>query len=358
MKCRVCGYDINVIENLENIPFQVSVLYKEPTAYQTCNVDLFGCANCSHFQIPDVNKNDYYNDYLMMSKMNKSLIEARKEACSFLNLKAESKENFLDIGCGPGYMMEIAKEFFNNALGVEPSRISAQIAREKGFEIIDDFFTAKLFPTQKFDAFCLMQVLEHVEDPVQILQDAFSVLNLGGVGLLEVPNGLKIVRSGSYHSIFSDHLNYYTPLSLAKLAYRVGFDVLSVKESLNGDHLEAYVKKPGELVKVNDIRKQQAKFIESISNQYESIGIWGAGAKAFSFLNQLRLKEKINNIFDSDPCKHGFFIPGTDIVISAPSKELISRCDAIIIFALSYQNEIRECLLKEYNYSGEIIVAN
>lgn len=357
MKCRVCGYNTNVIENLVNIPFQVSVLYNEPTTYQSCNLDLFACPNCSHFQISDINKSDYYSDYFMASKMNMSLIKARESACSFLASIAKDRTSFLDIGCGPGYMMEIAQKSFNNIVGVEPSKVAAQIARDKGLFVLDEFFTASLFPEQKFDAFCLMQVLEHVEEPVQILKDTFEILSIGGVGLLEVPNGLKIIRSGSYHSVFSDHLNYYTPLSLSQVAFKAGFDVLHVKESLNGDHLEVYVRKPDTSIKINDLRKQQTQFLDNITEKYNNIGIWGAGAKAFSFLNQLQSKTKIKHFFDADPCKHGFFIPGTDNPISAPSEKAIAECDAIIIFALSYKDEITECLRKEYKYNGQIIIA-
>lgn len=53
----------------------------------------------------------------------------------------------------------------------------------------------------------------------------------------------KMLSEGRYFDLFSDHLNYFTSMSLCYLAERANFNVIKVQESFQDDYLEIYLRK-------------------------------------------------------------------------------------------------------------------
>lgn len=51
----------------------------------------------------------------------------------------------------------------------------------------------------------------------------------------------------------------------------------------------------------------------------------------------------------------GGYIRNSKVQIIKPDREKISDCEVVIIFAISYKNEIEEILRKEYGFQGKII---
>jgi SAM-dependent methyltransferase len=81
-----------------------------------------------------------------------------------------------------------------------------------------------------FGAVVMQNVLEHTEDPIELLQAAYNLLIPGGVLLAVVPNDKsplqRVVKSthGAYWHV-PDHVHYFTPDSLTRLFVWVGFDI-------------------------------------------------------------------------------------------------------------------------------------
>jgi SAM-dependent methyltransferase len=90
--------------------------------------------------------------------------------------------DLLDVGCGS----KPYRDIFN----VESYRgldIDSPITRERG--VADDLYDGKIFPysSDAFDSVLCNQVLEHVFNPDEFLQEINRVLKLGGKLLLTVP---------------------------------------------------------------------------------------------------------------------------------------------------------------------------
>ena len=61
-------------------------------------------------------------------------------------------------------------------------------------------------------------------------------------------------------------------------------------------------------------------------------------------------------IFDSNPLfTGGGYLCNSNVQISKPDREKINEFEVVIIFAISYKNEIKEILRKEYGFQGKII---
>ena len=70
------------------------------------------------------------------------------------------------------------------------------------------------------------------------------------------------------------------------------------------------------------------------------IALWRAGAKAVTFLNMV-LGGRIGAVVDSNPRKHGSFIPCTAQMISSPSSLAGYRPDSVILLNAAYESEVR-----------------
>ncbi len=136
----------------------------------------------------------------------------------------------LDVGCGLGRFLEMARDAGWDGRGVEFSEYGAREARRKGFEVKTGPLRHADFPARSFDLVTLFHSLEHMEDPLRLLRDEVRpLLRTGGFLLIEVPNfGCESSRTLKGDWVWSrpkEHLYGFTPDSLSKLAAAAGFKV-------------------------------------------------------------------------------------------------------------------------------------
>jgi 2-polyprenyl-6-hydroxyphenyl methylase/3-demethylubiquinone-9 3-methyltransferase len=92
---------------------------------------------------------------------------------------------FLDIGCGGGLLCNpLAQEGFQ-VTGIDLSLHSLHIAKKQDTTKSAQYIHASAyelpFLDQSFDAVCALDLLEHVEDPQKVIQEASRVLKKGGL---------------------------------------------------------------------------------------------------------------------------------------------------------------------------------
>ncbi len=87
-------------------------------------------------------------------------------------------------------------------------------------------------PAEGFDAVTFWAVLEHLAEPRQFLEKARSILRPGGLCFVLVPNlrSLAVRLLGAkYRYVYPQHLNYFTKLTLTRLAMESGFALAQVR---------------------------------------------------------------------------------------------------------------------------------
>ncbi len=96
----------------------------------------------------------------------------------------------LDIGSHCGFFLRFAKERGWKVEGIEPSDVCVQFARQmNGIESIQQGYFDDQFDSRGgFDLIAMLDVLEHIPDPVPLLQLARASLVRGGVVLCKVPH--------------------------------------------------------------------------------------------------------------------------------------------------------------------------
>ncbi len=98
----------------------------------------------------------------------------------------------LDFGGGSGlFSLELKKRGYTNLHLLDLSPIQCQQAQEKGLENIhcgDENFLVENFANETFDFVFMCDVIEHVEDPIRVLQKIRQVLKQNGRIFLTYPN--------------------------------------------------------------------------------------------------------------------------------------------------------------------------
>lgn len=134
----------------------------------------------------------------------------------------------LDVGCGQGHFVYAASEAGWDVLGIEPSPSGVGIARSFGLPCeVGDVKTAPGLTASSFDVVTLIEVIEHVEDPRNVLAGCAALVKPGGVIYLTTPNYASLGRRLLGHDwpyLAPDHLSYFTPASLRRMAATVGLE--------------------------------------------------------------------------------------------------------------------------------------
>ena len=151
------------------------------------------------------------------------------ERLSELEKHRQDKGRLLDVGCGIGTFLDLAREGGWEPHGVDPSKSGITFAQEihKLDVQCGEVFDAN-FPTAYFDAITLYHVLEHIPALNPLLSELRRVLKpQTGTLVIEVPNGEGLqsrLQKAEWPYVHPrDHLYYFSARSLPKLLRKHGF---------------------------------------------------------------------------------------------------------------------------------------
>lgn len=103
--------------------------------------------------------------------------------------------SLLDMPCGDGTLTAMMASSFSRVVGIDASSKHLELARKTLPEVefhealIEDFETSEQFST-----ITMLNILEHVVDPIEVLKKAACLLNDDGVLLVHVPNACAVNR--------------------------------------------------------------------------------------------------------------------------------------------------------------------
>lgn len=127
----------------------------------------------------------------VFSSYNLILGQYQAKAC----LDTARGESLLDMPCGDGSLTAMLAPAFKRVVGIDASSKHLELARRAlpgahFYEaLIEDFET-----DERFDTVTMLNILEHVQDPVLVLRKAAGLLAAGGVLIVHVPNAEAVNR--------------------------------------------------------------------------------------------------------------------------------------------------------------------
>jgi SAM-dependent methyltransferase len=141
---------------------------------------------------------------------------------------AGGRGSVLDIGCGPGVLINQMRSLGWGVRGTERSPSAAQQARDV-FHLdvsavdVDELVAAGA----TYDAVVLWHVAEHLRAPGETIRAIARLLRPGGVLLIAVPNfgspEARIGRAGWFHLDVPRHLVHFTAATLTAILEDAGF---------------------------------------------------------------------------------------------------------------------------------------
>jgi SAM-dependent methyltransferase len=96
-------------------------------------------------------------------------------------------QSLLDIGCGSGAFLDLAREAGWQVAGTEPDPVARERGAERGLTVLESTEDWLARP-ERFDFVTLSHVIEHVHDPIAVLKQAFALLRAGGQIYVQTPN--------------------------------------------------------------------------------------------------------------------------------------------------------------------------
>ena len=167
--------------------------YPYSVTYQALLFTYWKCSKCSTVYvdpIPDpktfasmYRKKDYHD--VFYSLCNSSRLQ---DSINLLLSLEQNTGKILDYGCGIGQFLHLAKLHGFDPAGVEFDEEAAQMATERvgcRVDTPDGFFSVK--DRMKYDVIHIGDVLEHLPDPHQIVEQLIPYLKLGGILYVEGP---------------------------------------------------------------------------------------------------------------------------------------------------------------------------
>jgi len=165
------------------------------------------------------------------------------------NLLPSVAGRLLDLGCGDGDFIFMAKDKFEECYGVDVSSMRIERAKKTSKDRSDGdnirFYKCDVdeelpFSNAFFDVVTCIAVLEHVFNPPNALDEIYRVLKPGGMFIVQVPNiawlpsrfqllvGRLPTTGGVYLGGDWEHLHNFTKSTLCQLLKGKGFKIQSI----------------------------------------------------------------------------------------------------------------------------------
>lgn len=221
---------------------EFSIIEEEETPYKVVQ-----CDNCSlvfvhphpdSMEIKEHYDEGYYSEWLdAQRKRRVRMWSNRLKKLGTIGTRGE----LLDVGCGEGTFLQLAKKSGWDICGTEISPYAAQYASNiSGAEIFCGDLPDAGYHDSTFEVVTMWHVLEHVADPKRYLKEIYRILKPGGFLVLAIPNVNNVIMQITYRifkgrklKLFSKdekevHLYHFSPETLRAYLDKTGFQCLSV----------------------------------------------------------------------------------------------------------------------------------
>ena len=192
-----------------------------------------------------------------------------------LSLSPEpSNLRLLDIGCGSGTFLKLAREAGFDACGLEQSEEAVQIAqRSQQGKIFQATVRDLAASGERFDILTLFHSFEHMTEPFRFLRDMQEILRKPGKIVVQVPNArsvqAQIFGARWYGLDCPRHVYNYSSFSLMHLLGRAGYRIHRIRHFSLRDNAAALV---SSLLPSLDPMSQRVKLIKKKGKSH-SLGL-------------------------------------------------------------------------------------
>jgi 2-polyprenyl-3-methyl-5-hydroxy-6-metoxy-1,4-benzoquinol methylase len=400
MNCRGCGTCLSLpLIDLGTAPPSNAYLRAEQLGAAETWVPLkvAVCEQCWLVQTEDYTRADalFDADYAYFSSYSSSwLAHARDYVAQMVErFGLTTQSRVVEIAANDGYLLQYVAERGIPCLGVEPTRSTAQAAREKGLEIREVFFGQQVAEALagegwSADLMAANNVLAHVPDINDFLRGFATLLKADGVATFEFPHLLCLMAAHQFDTLYHEHYSYLSLTAVNTLCQRNGLEIFDVSElPTHGGSLRVFVQRAGgpqvRRASVDDllgielgvgvttaafyntlapaaerIKHQLLRFLLQAKAEGKRVVGYGAAAKGNTLFNYAGVKpDLLAWVADANPHKQGKFLPGSRIPVVAPERLAIEQPDYVLVLPWNLLQEVSQQQAQVREWGGRFVIA-
>lgn len=212
---------------------------------------VYYCADCNHGMLQSSfdNAENYYNEEYRKKFKDaiseegeenpEELFEMRKDyqndRVNIISDYYDFQKTFLEIGCSAGMFINQICGQFKKVEAIELSKKCADYVRKRWHievytKTLHELICSSAI-NRGYDYIGFFQVLEHIENPVEFMQDVWKITNENGSVFIEIPNLDDPLRAlwnvPSYERFYyhEAHLSYFSEQSIRRLLEKTGWHI-------------------------------------------------------------------------------------------------------------------------------------
>jgi SAM-dependent methyltransferase len=401
VKCRHCGAPLDLVfVDLGSAPPSNALLTTEaldlpekwfPLKVMVCT----GCWLVQTLDYPDRGEL-FSDDYVYFSSYSVTWL---RHAKSYVEMAAgrfnlDSTSFVVEVAANDGYLLQYVKELGIPCLGIEPTASTANAARAKGLEIIEEFMghglaTRMVESGYEADLVIGNNVLAHVPEINDFVAGVSSLLKPDGVVTFEFPHLLQLVRHNQFDTVYHEHFSYLSLIAVESMLARAGLTIFDVEElPTHGGSLRVFAQRiktgihriedsVGQLLAVeraagmdtheyyvgcqtaaNRIKNDLLAFLVGAVNDGKSVAAYGAAAKGNTLMNFAGVRlDLVRFVVDRNPWKQGRFMPGSRIPIVDERRLIEEQPDYVLVLPWNLKGEIASEISYIRRWGGRLVTA-
>jgi hypothetical protein len=352
------------------------------------------CPSCLLVQLPTyIEPDEIFSEYAYFSSFSDSWVaHAQKYAESMIDrLGLDASSFVVEAASNDGYLLQHFAAQGIPVLGVEPAANIAAAANERGIPTEVNFLGAATGADVRerhrpADLVAANNVYAHVPDLIDFTLGLRALMADDGWLTIEVQHLLRLIEGRQYDTIYHEHFQYYTLLTLQRALATGGLIVVDVDElPTHGGSLRVYARPstvagaPSEAVSrvlaaeaaaglhtldghrnfadsVLTIKRDLLDFLVTASRAGKTVAGYGAPGKGNTLLNHCGIRtDLLSYTVDRNPYKHGRFLPGTHIPVHAPDQLAVTKPDYIVVLPWNLRVELDAQLAYVAEWGGQLV---
>jgi 2-polyprenyl-3-methyl-5-hydroxy-6-metoxy-1,4-benzoquinol methylase len=401
MKCRHCKAELKLpLIDLGSAPPSNAYLTKEAlnTPEKWFPLRVLVCENCWLVQTEDFAQADELFDekYAYFSSFSTSWLQHAERYVKDMIKRFSLDENshVIEVAANDGYLLQYVKERNIPCTGIEPTTSTANAAREKGIDILEEFFGVKLAQKlveqgKQSDLTVSNNVLAHVPDINDFVAGFSILLKPNGVATFEFPHLLRLINENQFDTIYHEHFSYLSLTALEAIFKENGLQIFDVEEhTTHGGSLRLFVQRSDTGVqivskqvielrkseieagvncadlykdfqaKANIVKDNLLNFLIKAKQDNKRVVAYGAAAKGNTLLNYAGVRpDLITYVVDKNPNKQNKCMPGSRIPIRSEEFLKSDKPDYVLILPWNLKKEITAQLDYIKDSGGKFVIA-
>lgn len=399
MKCRHCHEAMSLVfVDLDSSPPSNAYLPSLDRVEADYPLRVLVCENCWLVQTEDHAAADelFEADYAYFSSFSASWLEHSKryvdDMIERFGLGPDSC--VVEVAANDGYLLQYVVEAGVPCYGVEPTASTARAARDKGIDIVEEFFGVELgrrlaSEGRSADLTAANNVLAHVPDINDFVGGFANVLKPDGVSTFEFPHLGLLVDECLFDTIYHEHYSYLSLTAVDRVFRANGLSVFDVERlTTHGGSLRVYAQRAdtgarpigaaveellaeeaangvasadyykGFQARVDEIRDGLLAFLDRAEAENKTVAAYGAAAKGNTLLNYSGVTaERVAFVVDANPHKQGQFLPGSHVPIVDQSTLFEAEPDYVLVLPWNLMDEISTQLAGVAQWGGKLVRA-